>query len=304
MATWLVTAETLNLRATPEVKEGNILASLPLGTLVNTASSQPGAWAAITVDVSGRTLSGHVSARYLTPCRTPPERYPDELEAALPERVLIAIMPRLSVAKRAEYLPHLRQAMLEHHIDNPARKAAFLAQLAHESAQLRYMEEIASGAAYEGRRDLGNTQPGDGVRYKGRGPIQLTGRSNYRTYGSLLGVDLENNPALAATAQVGFRTAGLYWMKNGLNELADVPGNFKLITKKINGGYNGLEDRFKYYTSAKAALGVPASFSTRAIGLDAEHEPAADDPRLIHALPRGAEVLEPAAAPELMAEES
>lgn len=304
MATWLVAVDSLNLRAAPEVKEGNVVKALPLGTLVSSASAQLGSWAAISVELDGRTLSGHVSSKYLTPCRTPPERYPDELEAALPERVLIAIMPRLSAAKRAEYLPHLQQAMLEHHIDNPARKAAFLAQLAHESAQLRYMEEIASGAAYEGRRDLGNTQAGDGVRYKGRGPIQLTGRSNYRTYGSLLGVDLENYPALAATAQVGFRTAGLYWMKNGLNELADVPGNFRLITKKINGGYNGLEDRFKYYTAAKAALGVPASFSTRAIGLDDEPEPAADDPRLVNTLPRGAEVLEPAAPLELAAEES
>jgi len=111
---------------------------------------------------------------------------------------LRAVMPNLSASKAAEYLPLLNTAMAEAQINTPQRKAMFLAQLAHESAQLRYFEEIASGAAYEGRKDLGNTQPGDGKRYKGRGPIQLTGRNNYRKAGQALGLDLEGNPPLAA----------------------------------------------------------------------------------------------------------
>ena len=115
------------------------------------------------------------------------------------------------------------------------------------------MEEIASGSAYEGRADLGNTQPGDGKRYKGRGPIQLTGRANYKRYGDLLGLDLVNNPTIAATKEVGFRIAGQFWKLNGLNELADQQ-QFKAITKKINGGYNGLDDRIKYYERAKTVL--------------------------------------------------
>jgi predicted chitinase len=163
------------------------------------------------------------------------------------------IMPNCAAAKRADYLPFIQQAMAEFDITSYLRETAFLAQLAHESGELRYMEEIASGAAYEGRADLGNTQPGDGKRYKGRGPIQLTGRANYKRYGDLLGLDLANNPTVAATKEVGFRIAGQYWKLNGLNELADQQ-QFKAITKRINGGYNGLDDRIKYYERAKKVM--------------------------------------------------
>jgi predicted chitinase len=163
------------------------------------------------------------------------------------------IMPNCPAAKRADYLPFIQQAMAEFDITSYLRETAFLAQLAHESAELRYMEEIASGAAYEGRKDLGNTQPGDGKRYKGRGPIQLTGRANYTKYGNLLGLDLVNDPIVAATKEVGFRIAGQFWKLNGLNELADQQ-QFKSITKRINGGYNGLDDRIKYYERARKVL--------------------------------------------------
>jgi predicted chitinase len=163
------------------------------------------------------------------------------------------IMPNCAAAKRTDYLPFIQQAMEEFEITSYLREAAFLAQLAHESGELRYMEEIASGAAYEGRKDLGNTQPGDGRRYKGRGPIQLTGRANYQRYGDLLGLDLVNNPTIAATPQVGFRIAGQFWKLNGLNELADQQ-DFRQITKRINGGYNGLVDRTMYYVRAKRVL--------------------------------------------------
>lgn len=128
---------------------------------------------------------------------------------------------------------------------NSKRLAHFLAQLSHESGGFRYMEEIASGAAYEGREDLGNTQPGDGKRYKGRGPIQLTGRANYRRYGRRLGIDLERNPELAAIPSIGLRTALEYWNVNNLNELAD-RDDIRGITRKINGGFNGLSDRQAY----------------------------------------------------------
>ena len=130
-------------------------------------------------------------------------------------------------------------------LENADRLCEFIGQLAHESGGFRYMEEIASGAAYEGRRDLGNTQPGDGKRYKGRGPIQLTGRANYRKYGRKLGIDFERWPTMVAKPSIGLWCGLLYWDDHNLNALAD-NRETKLITKRINGGYNGLQDRINY----------------------------------------------------------
>ncbi|HRB84734.1 MAG TPA: glycoside hydrolase family 19 protein [Acinetobacter johnsonii] len=127
-------------------------------------------------------------------------------------------------------------------LDNSLRLIHFLAQLAHESGNFRYMEEIASGAAYEGRKDLGNTQVGDGKRFKGRGPIQLTGRANYRKYGQQLGIDFENNPDIVALPSVGLLVACKFWSDNDLNALAD-KDDVLTITRRINGGTNGLADR-------------------------------------------------------------
>lgn len=168
-----------------------------------------------------------------------------------------AIMPRLSRERARTLVPHLVAAMKEADITSPARKAAFLAQLAHESAEFRYMEEIASGQAYEGREELGNTQRGDGVRFKGRGPIQLTGRANYRAAGKALGLPLEEQPELAATPEVGFRTAAWFWTSRGLNALAD-RGDFREITRRVNGGFNGLDERQAYYQRALGVLGGAA----------------------------------------------
>lgn len=127
-------------------------------------------------------------------------------------------------------------------MENGLRLAHFMAQLAHESGSFRYMEEIASGAAYEGRKDLGNTAKGDGVRFKGRGPIQLTGRANYRTFGRRIGIDLERHPELAAIPSIGLHTALEYWGVVGLNAHAD-RDDLEGITRRINGGTNGLADR-------------------------------------------------------------
>lgn len=140
--------------------------------------------------------------------------------------------------------PRAERAMVEHGITTQDEAAAFIAQVLHESVLLRFFEEIASGAAYEGRADLGNTHPGDGKRYKGRGPIQLTGRANYRMAGRALGLDLEANPLLAAEHAVGWRIAGWYWKTRGLDQFADgTQAGFDRITLKINGGFNGKANR-------------------------------------------------------------
>ncbi len=166
---------------------------------------------------------------------------------------LVKIMP-FAKKRVGAFVAPINGAMLEFEINNPAREAAFLAQIAHESGELRYMEELASGEAYEGRRELGNTEPGDGVLYKGRGPIQLTGRANYATCGDALGIDLVSNPARASDPDVACRIAGWFWKTRGLNELAD-KGNFLLITKRINGGTNGYASRMEYWQRAQQVLG-------------------------------------------------
>jgi putative chitinase len=171
------------------------------------------------------------------------------------EATLRTIMPHLSPERAAIYYPMLSEAMSEFSINTPMRQAAFLAQIAHESGEFKYFEEIASGAAYEGRKDLGNVNPGDGRRFKGRGPIQITGRDNYRKYGPIVGLDLEAHPEMAARPEVGFRLAGAFWVDKGLNELADI-GEMRRITRRINGGLNGLVERLNYYSRAKHALGI------------------------------------------------
>lgn len=204
------------------------------------------------------------------------------------------IMPKLADAKRAAFLPSLQSALNEFGVNTPKREAAFLAQIAHESGELNiFAENLNYGAkglmatwpkrfpdpvkaqqyernpqkianyVYANRIGNGDEASGDGWRFRGRGPIQITGRDNYQKYGSRLNVDLINDPDKAATPEVGFRIAGLYWKENGLNELADA-GMFETITKRINGALKGLEDRVKYYTRAKQVLGVPA---TRSMGI-------------------------------------
>jgi len=144
----------------------------------------------------------------------------------------------------------------EYEISNELRVCHFLAQAAHESAHFMTLEEYASGDEYEGRSDLGNTQPGDGQRYKGRGIFQLTGRANYVTYGNKLGVDLVNDPPLAATPEISVRTAMEYWKTRGLNAFADA-NDIITITRRINGGTNGLDDRRSYLAKIQRILKDP-----------------------------------------------
>jgi len=169
------------------------------------------------------------------------------------------IMTNLRLAKAEAYIDPLNRAMAEFHITTRLRVSAFIAQLAHESMEFLYMEEIASGRAYDitvnprKARELGNIHPGDGRRYKGRGPIQLTGRTNYRNAGRDLGLDLEGNPTIVATAGVGFRVAGWYWKTRDLNTLADAR-NFWDLTHRINAARKHYSNRKMYYDRALVVL--------------------------------------------------
>lgn len=164
------------------------------------------------------------------------------------------ICPTTSSLRLKTFIDPLNLAMSEFNIsDTPDREAAFLAQVAHESGGFHYVREIASGSAYEGRRDLGNTQPGDGVRFKGRGLIQITGRANYKECGEDLGLDLINKPELLEEPVNAARSAAWFWHKRKLNEIADT-GDFKRITKIINGGYNGYADRLAYWERAQRVI--------------------------------------------------
>lgn len=163
------------------------------------------------------------------------------------------IMPLASLANINTFVTPLNAAMNEFDINNPLREAAFIAQIAHESGGFHYVKERASGAAYEGRKDLGNLDPGDGVRYKGRGLIQITGRTNYEKCGLALDLPLLAQPELLEQPSNACRSAAWFWKTHGLNELADKE-DFLLVTKKINGGTNGYQDRMAYYERAKAVL--------------------------------------------------
>lgn len=138
-------------------------------------------------------------------------------------------------------------------LNTPLRRAHFLAQVGHECGELRYTEEIASGAAYEGRKDLGNTQKGDGCRFKGRGLIQITGRANYTAYGKARGGNFVEGDApsrIAAEAALAVDAAVWFWQTHKLNEPAD-EDDVVAITKRVNGGTNGLEDRKRILSRAK-----------------------------------------------------
>lgn len=134
--------------------------------------------------------------------------------------------------------------------------AAFMAQIAHESAEMTASTERGKASyfdRYDGRKDLGNVRPGDGRRFRGRGWIQLTGRYNYRKAGEALGIDLENNPEMAADPDTANQVALWYFDTRVMNRVSD-PRNIKAVTKAVNGGYNGLGDRTQYFNKYAQAL--------------------------------------------------
>lgn len=174
-------------------------------------------------------------------------------------------LPHAKPENIQKYGSKLIEAMAKYNISLAVeREAAFIAQIAHESGSLRYVEEIASGEAYEGRKDLGNTEPGDGKRYKGRGLIQITGRANYKAVSDALKYDFVSKPEDLELPGPACFSAGWFWQNRGLNRLADIEA-FEKITKRINGGLNGYEDRCKHWEIAKSVLYTDAEKKPRDI---------------------------------------
>lgn len=140
-------------------------------------------------------------------------------------------------------------------LDNHLVLAHFLAQATKETGGFQFFVEIASGKAYEGRKDLGNTIPGYGVKYKGHGIFQLTGYDNYVQYSKHIGLDLVNNPKRAAEPDLSVYIACEFWERKGLTELA-LKDNVTAVTKKVNGGDNGLDERIMYLNRIKGWMGI------------------------------------------------
>lgn len=172
-------------------------------------------------------------------------------------KITASLLASLSSKEKSEYLEPLAAAMNEffpqYNITTEKRQEHFLAQALHEADGFRTLEEYASGKAYEGRKDLGNVKPGDGVRYKGRGIFQTTGRTNYAAAGEKMGIDALAHPELLATPRYAVWSACIYWDSRKLNALADAD-DVKAITKKINGGLNGYEDRLVYLGRTRQAI--------------------------------------------------
>ena len=168
---------------------------------------------------------------------------------------LIKIAPHSPKDNIARLIEPLNDTMARYAINTPLRICHFIAQIAHESDGFYTTEEYADGSAYEWRTDLGNTQRGDGKRYKGRGLMQITGRANYAEISRDLSVNFVANPNLLATPEYATLSAGWFWNKRNLNFYAD-RDNFERITRIINGGTNGFDDRYRYLMRGKQVFGL------------------------------------------------
>lgn len=213
-------------------------------SVVNTvATKSNGGKIALTPSKIDNKCSGYVAE----PGNPGPSSTHDYFDENLPPDGMLTIDQLIAIAPTTKnaaalYVPLYKSAFAEFGMVSTKQKKAFVAQTLHESGRLVYTKEIASGSAYEGRSDLGNTQPGDGMKFKGRGLIQITGRANYAKVAAALGIDCVKNPALLEEPANAVRASAWWWKNNGCNALAEA-GDFTALTRKINGGTNGLSDR-------------------------------------------------------------
>lgn len=185
------------------------------------------------------------------------------------------IDPRAKISQLNLFIEHIAETMVHYEINTIQRKAAFIANLAHESAHFNRVNEYGTGEQYEGRKDLGNIYPGDGKRFEGRGLIQITGRINYKACSLALLSDLSllTYPQLLEMPRMAALSAGWFWNTKGINVICDKPADWTItlknkrtiagkntftklewITVKINGGLNGHAERITLYNNAIKAL--------------------------------------------------
>jgi putative chitinase len=283
-----VISQGLNLRAAPG--DGEVISVLPKGQVVEKlgeAKDRPDWWKVHTtvgkLEEEGFVSKGHLKA--VDPKNYVKVPFLANLKASF-KRLSDFVGPYASKFN-ADMLPGLNQVLTQYGINkNPKRFTHFMAQLAHESGHFSRLEENLkysgdrlwelfrkhfkdeaeaqtfskqaekiANRIYCNRMGNGDEASGDGWKYRGRGFIQLTGRNNYREIGQKIGVDLETMPDVVATdVSVALKVACAYWDSRALNTFADAD-DLRAITKKINGGYIGLDDRQKLLDRAKAIWG-------------------------------------------------
>ena len=167
-------------------------------------------------------------------------------------------LPLSSEVNREKYLPFINKGISKYLNDDIDTVAMFIAQIGHESVQLRYVTELSSGSHYEGRKDLGNIYKGDGVKFKGRGLIQITGRTNYELVSKEFGIDFIRNPMELAYPEWATYASMWWWKMKGLNTVSQVStaANFRFVTKIINGGYNGWQDRYSLWLNCLKTFNI------------------------------------------------
>ena len=252
-----VLAGALNFRDAPN---GKVIMILPRGSqLEETGAAGAARWIGVRLLPDG-SPSGFVSEQYVAPVDARGQENPHASGDGTVTREQLLILAPTAKAWIINDLAINFSAIAEPYgiLESPRRLCHFLAQAAHESAGFRTLEEYGGEPywnRYEGRLDLGNTCAGDGVRYHGRGIFQLTGRANYRTMGGRISLALEDDPHLAGEGEVSLRTACEYWKARRLQSPAD-SNDISEVTRRINGGFNGLMERKLYFRRAWSIWGV------------------------------------------------
>jgi putative chitinase len=252
-----VLAGSLNFRDAPN---GTVLVTLPRGSrLEETGAAGAPGWIGVTLLPDG-SPSGFVSEQYVAPVDpVGQENAHASGDKTVTKARLLVLAPTAKAWIITDFAANF-SAIAEPYgiLESPRRLCHFLAQAAHESAGFRTLEEYGGEpywSRYEGRLDLGNNCAGDGVRYHGRGIFQLTGRANYRAMGTRISLGLEDDPHLAGEGEVSLRTACEYWKARRLQTPAD-SNDITEVTRRINGGFNGLAERKLYFRRAWSIWGV------------------------------------------------